>query len=142
LVLDLAVLLEIDLSFVDVDLASEIDRHLAREPFFPGSQGLRVSVVIRAPRPSLKPGLRRRRVRKNDRPRGKGLNLPPRLLGSMYMAFRLRPPGRQALRARQGFRARLQVGVAPGSPVTGLEHPLAAAPLQGAVMVIFPWTTR
>jgi hypothetical protein len=38
LVLDLAVLLEIDLAFVDVDFAGQMGRHPVFEAFFPASQ--------------------------------------------------------------------------------------------------------
>ncbi len=38
LVLDLALLLELDLAFVDVDFAREIDRHPLREALSPASQ--------------------------------------------------------------------------------------------------------
>lgn len=49
---------------------------------------------------------------RNDRPRGRGLNLPPRLLTHIYMAFGLQSPGR-ARRLQRGARGRL-AAVTPG----------------------------
>ena len=72
LVLDLALLLELDLAFEDVDFAREIERHPVCEAFFPASQCRWYRWLgVKVPRPRPQASLPMAGT-KDDRPRAKG----------------------------------------------------------------------